>query len=305
MKITASPCSLSQLPEDAFVKVTTAGNTVNIKYVSNKNYRANVLKVSQDEYVVVSTGEVKPIEHTDNRSQNINSLRKTLAKLRDLINANVTDLRNILWVTLTYAENMTDSKRLYTDCHNYHKKLKRYFESVGVIVPEYIEVAEPQERGAWHIHELLIWNEKAPFFPNSKLSDLWGHGFVKIKKVYGSCDNFGAYLTPYLTDLVIEDDTRPKTTVFSHDDVKTVETIENGEKTLKKVIKGARLCLYPPGMQLYRHSKGIKNPTVEKMSYKNAKEKVLGATKTFEKTVTLEDDTFKSTVYNAYYNTKR
>ena len=304
MKMTEISMDESQLSDDTPVTVTTAGNVVNIKSVSKKNRHVNMLKLSNDEYLVVSTGEIKTIEHTDNRSQNINSLLKTLAKLRDLINANVSDPDKLLWATLTYADNMTDSKQLYDDCHNFYKKLKRYFSSEGMETPEYIAVAEPQERGAWHIHLLLIWERHAPFFPNCKLRKIWGHGFVSIKKVDESCDNIGAYLTPYLTDLVLSD-TDAKKFDLSDDRVKEIQVTEDGKKVTKKVIKGARLYLYPPGMNLFRHSRGIKKPTSEKMTYKQAKEKVSGATKTFEKSVMLEEESFKSIIYNAYYNTKR
>lgn len=296
--------SLEDIPDDKMVTVTFAGNTINIKRVTNKNIRQNVQKLSADEYLVIATGEIKAVKHTENRLQNVNSIRKTISQLRDLINANVTEPKNLRWITLTYRENMTDNKRLYEDSRKYHQRLNRYFVRNGIVVPEYIEVVEPQERGAWHIHELLIWNDEAPFIPTCDLEKVWGHGFVKIKRLDDNCDNIGAYLTPYLTDLEI-DPARRKTCDYSEENIVERQVTENGKKTAKKFIKGGRLSLYPPGMNLYRHSKGVKKPDVMEMSCKEAKEKVSGATKTFEKSVMLIQDTFKSTVFNAYYNTKR
>lgn len=46
---------------------------------------------------------------------------------------------------------------------------------------EYIVAMEPQNRGAWHAHLILIFNGKAPFIPNDEISALWGQGFVKTK----------------------------------------------------------------------------------------------------------------------------
>lgn len=51
---------------------------------------------------------------------------------------------------------------------------------------------EPQGRGAWHCHLLYIFDlVKAPYIANKTLSDLWGHGFVKISKL-DNVDNVGA-----------------------------------------------------------------------------------------------------------------
>jgi hypothetical protein len=48
--------------------------------------------------------------------------------------------------------------------------------------------------------------------------------------------------------------------------------------------------MYPPGMNLYRCSKGIKAPISEYMTYKKAKEKVDSAKPTFSKTYEITTD---------------
>ena len=295
------------LSDRSEVKFTTAGNVRNIQYMSKRNTKPTILKVSNDEVINLATGESITIQHAENKSQ-CKSLRKSLADLRMLINANVTDPKCLRWVTLTYKENMTDAKQLYYDCHLYHDKINRYCKSHGFEKPEYIDVVEPQERGAWHVHELLIWESEAPYIPNKTLAEKWGKGFVQIKKVKENCDNIGAYLSPYLTDLEI-DPTTPNFDELKGKSIKEVETDEDGEKKTKKFIKGGRLYLYPPGMQIYRHSRGVKKPTVEMTSYGEAMKKVseLGASKTFEKTIELSDTDgdFNCTIYNAYYNIQR
>ena len=82
---------------------------------------------------------------------------------------------------------------------------------------------------------------------------------------------------------------------------------ENGEKRTKKYIKGARLCLYPPGFHIFRWSKGIKKPDVSIVEYKKAKEKASSGKLTFTKTVALEDheSDFKNTLQYEYYNSMR
>ena len=296
------------IPDKSQVKLTTAGNIRNIQYMSRRNTKQTIQKISKDEVVNVETGEVIPVKHAEDKTQ-CKSLRKTLADLRMLINANVTDPKCLRWVTLTYKENMQDLKRLYADCNHYHAKINRYCVSQGYEKPEYIDVVEPQERGAWHVHELLIWQNEAPYIPNKLLAEKWGNGFVQIKKVKENCDNIGAYLSPYLTDLEID----PTTANFDEihgENIKEVETDENGQKTTKKFLKGARLSLYPPGMRIYRNSRGIKKPTEEMTTYGEAIKKVseLGASKTYEKTIELSDEMeegFNCTIYNAYYNIQR
>lgn len=40
-------------------------------------------------------------------------------------------------------------------------------------------------------------------------------------------------------------------------------TDQDGQTVTKKIVKGGRLKLYPPGMNIVRSSKGVKRPTVE------------------------------------------
>ena len=102
------------------------------------------------------------------------------------------------------------------------------------------------------------------------MADIWRHGFVSIKALDSNIDNIGAYLTAYLSDLDIESGVP-----LSHDllqgEIREVQT-EQAEN--KHVIKGARLKLLPVGLNIYRCSRGIKKPLVEKMSYGDALEEI-------------------------------
>ena len=59
---------------------------------------------------------------------------------------------------------------------------------------------EPQGRGAWHAHLVMIFDDKAPYIDNKFMADTWGHGFTTTKKLE-DVDNVGAYLTAYLGDM--------------------------------------------------------------------------------------------------------
>ena len=187
-------------------------------------------KLSKNEMIDTTTGEVIEVENSKNRGEQLSSLWGTIRRLRMIINANFFGEPNELFITLTYRENMTDVKRLYRDFENFYKRLKRRYKEYKF---EYIYAIEPQFRGAWHVHLLLkAMNVEYLYIPNNEIAELWGYGFTKTKRIE-NVDNVGAYLSAYLTNL------------------------EDGGK-------GARLYLYPPGVNIYRTSRGIKKPHIIK-----------------------------------------
>ncbi len=142
-------------------------------------------KLSADLYTDKRTGEVKEFQHHDSRAADKGSVSQSLRKLRDLINANLEDPEAALWVTLTYRENMTDPARLYEDYRRFWQRLKYYLSKQGHSTAEYIIAAEPQGRGAWHLHCLFLFSGKAPFISNADMARIWGHGFTKTQSLKG------------------------------------------------------------------------------------------------------------------------
>lgn len=284
-------------PND-LVTVTDMGHLKEVQYMQKMNREQYVQKINADEYVVLETGEVKKFEKTDNRSESNNSLRKTFKKIRYLINNNFKGSRNELFLTLTYEENMTDTKKLYLDLDKFIKRLRYRFKDKSTV--DYMTIVEPQERGAWHTHTLLKFNDlNSVFIPSDDLEELWGHGFIKVKRI-NDVDNIGAYLSAYLADLELTDENLRKAI---SKDLKIEEKEVNGVK--KKFVKGGRLYLYPTGMNLYRKSKGIVFPKRERMTYKKFKEKAGSAEPHFSKTYEIDVDDFKNTIAFEQYNLKR
>lgn len=58
----------------------------------------------------------------------------------------------------------------------------------------------------------------------------------------------------------------------------------------KVIVKGARLNLYPSGFNLYRSSRGIKRPEIWKITEREAQTKVSGMPLTYEKTISITDE---------------
>jgi len=300
---------MSQIPPknpNLAVKVTEMGNVIEVQYMSRRNCKQTIQMLQGGEqFVICATGEIKDVEHHNTRKDNKKGLYKTFANARAVINANVTDVSKVRWCTLTYAENMTDPKRLYEDFRNFNWRFQYYCKTHGYSKPEYIVMMEPQGRGAWHAHLLYIWqDQKAPYISNQDFRELWGHGFVRIKKL-DNVDNVGAYLTAYLGDMEIDEMDVSKAVGKQ---CKVVETEdENGQKVKKAIVKGARLDLYPANFNMLRCSRGVKRPVAEMMSQEEASKKVSAATKTFESAIKLTDheNDFETVIIREQYNKVR
>jgi len=294
-------------PKD-MVKVTTMNHIVEVQYMEKTNRKNNIKKIDKEHYVDLSTGEIKEFQLSENRQQNYNSLRQTFKKLRYLINNNFLGSPNELHVTLTYKENMTDFKRLYSDFKRFMTRLKRKYQQETTI--DYISVVEPQERGAWHCHVLMRFNDlDSIYIPNkfdkrkrpidAPLYDMWEQGYVTIKSLK-DIDNIGAYLSAYLADVELNNDTLHTAII---EDREIVEKVVDGQT--KRFIKGGRLRMYPSGMNLYRKSKGISFPDREEMTFQDIKKIVGAATPHYQKTYHIQNDDFENTITFIQYNKKR
>lgn len=277
------------------------GNITEILSMQKQNNTCSIVKLDKETYIDKRSGEVKKFKHTSTRAENLKSVAKSLGKGRDLLNANITDVKKCRWLTLTYKENMTDPKKLYKDFEHFNERMRKIFGHY-----EYITAAEPQARGAWHLHVVMIFETDAPYMENAAVANAWKRGFVTVKAL-DDVDNVGAYLTAYLGDMELSEYEKE----FPHLDAKVVKTVEYDENTeqkqTKKFVKGARLQLYPTGFHIFRHSKGIKKPVVTRQSYKQAKEKVGSAKQTFSKSVYLSDEEtdYENTLTYEYYNSTR
>lgn len=256
-----------------------------------------IRKINKNEYVLLDTGEVKEFIHTQTRADGQDSLRRTFKKLRELINFNFQGKKNELAFTITYAENMTDTERLCRDFDKFYKRLRYRYPDI-----DYLNVIEPQERGAWHMHCLIRFNglEKV-YIPNKEIRELWGMGWVTIQAIKRNVDNLGAYLSAYLGDVELNRETIK--TLSPGVVIKEVEV--EGKK--KKFIKGGRLHMYPPGMKIFRKSEGIKYPEKTWTTYGEAKKIVGAVTPDYSAKVKIIDDDGEiiNSITYENYNLKR
>lgn len=266
-------------------KVIRAGNVTEFIAMSHHPKKIDSVRISKDCYIKPSeaSGEVHEYHHASNKGDSLDSVRRTFIRLRRIINANCTEPANVLMVTLTYEDNMTDSNQLRNDYKNYCGRFKYFCLKNGIAVPEYIAISEPQARGAWHMHCLYIWKTKAPFINNADIEKVWQHGYTHTQAVRSDCDNLGAYFTASATDLTEDEFIRLHSNCADERYITVKSWMDkDGTVTPKRVVKGARLRLYPPDMKIYRASTGIKRPKVEVLTPEEAEqEKASAGTLTF------------------------
>jgi hypothetical protein len=282
------------------VKVKQMGHIVEVKCVDKKSDNLQkIRKISKTQYCILETGAIEYYNLSENRSQSISSFRKTTSRIRDLINNNFTGAKNELFLTLTYSENMTDTKRLYKD---FDKFIKRFKYKHGKDI-EYLNIVEPQERGAWHMHILIKFiGLDTIFIKNNEIAQIWGQGFTKTKRL-NQVDNIGAYLSAYLADIEINEENWMQ---YIDKPITLKEVItEDGKQ--KKFVKGGRVHLYPSGMNIVRHSKGIEYPEEQEITYEKAKKIVGAVTPNYSSSVTILDgnDKLLNSITYEYYNLKR
>lgn len=275
------------LHDDDIVTVNECGHILEITYLSSRSKGSNITKLSKD-YYMNSEGEVFEFNHLVTRLDDYDNVRRSMKQARDRINANCVYPERLRWLTLTYAENMQDVDRLYQDFKLFIRRMHFCYSDF-----EYICAVEPQARGAWHCHVILIFPDQAPFLKNSVVADCWKQGFVNVQAV-DNIDNLGAYLSAYMADVEIEE------AKDEHLAGQIIERVVDGKP--KKYIKGARLSMYPAGMHIFRYSKGIKLPVVSIMPYSKARDIISGKKLTFESVSSFGSDDFTCTVKKEYYN---
>jgi len=236
-----------------------------VKYMARET-KMHIKKLPGNKYMVLSTREVKDM--AENCGKQKQSLLATFDELRGLIRTNFdNEGQNQVFLTLTYRENMTNIKRAYDDFEFFWKKVVRHCKCHELA---YINVVEPQGRGAWHFHVMIkSLNQKELWIDKNKIKDLWGRerGNAYIERLKG--DDVGAYYVAYFT-------TGFKHKGWKEADLNVGEEVHNPEsadrmKLLDKVkkgqIKGERLHMYPKNTQFFRCSRNIARPVKSKVTH--------------------------------------
>ena len=231
----------------------SAGCQVTYLPKGTKVFRTNgeeiVLEQGQRHYVD-KDGIIRQTRVSKKKGDNIDSIKRSFARLRDLINANAQVPDRVLFVTMTYDPKKLRSeltlKKVSNDMGNAFRRMKKRYTF------EYIYTVEKQGNGRWHQHCLLFFDEKAPYLEQKYLEWVWQAGFVKVSKRFDDTEiaNIGAYVCADMTYGENKD--------------------EHGR------IKNERLMGYDAGAHLYRCSKGVKRPVEYSVDYEQSQKVVSG-----------------------------
>ncbi|MGD0232711.1 MAG: hypothetical protein ABSC19_20555 [Syntrophorhabdales bacterium] len=156
------------------------------------------------EYHRSRTG-AKPGKHTGaeeprKKEPRLDNIFRATREVRRLINCNAgphsAEKRGDKFLTLTFAENMTDIQQANRHFHNFAKKLHyRYgaFKYLGVPQIQWKRY-EKYAVKVWHYHVAVFG---LPYVPQKELVETWGHGTVSIEAM--ECyDNPGSYMARYM-----------------------------------------------------------------------------------------------------------
>jgi hypothetical protein len=249
IKIQPRKEKLNLLP-DTPVKLTRQGSRFAEVLYMQKQPRQGVRKLSKEEYIVLATGEIR--QYKQNETKQTESLAKTFAALRGIIRANFDgDAQNQKLITLTYRENMQDHEKLMEDFKTFWEKFTYSHKNHKL---EYVAVAEPQGRGAWHMHVMCKSDQPKWWVDTDKLDEQWKHGHTSVEAL--KSDDMGRYYVAYFTSLA--------------DESKAAKG-KVSEEMSKSRQKGGRLHFYPKGMRFYRCSRGIIRPKGEDAIYGDVK----------------------------------
>lgn len=100
------------------------------------------------------------------------SAMRTRKRIRHLVNGNPTMDK---FLTLTFAENVTDVATANYQFKLFRQKLERYIGRKF----KYLGVIEFQTRGAVHYHLMM----DIPYIEWQVLSKMWGHGRIQIERI--------------------------------------------------------------------------------------------------------------------------
>ena len=139
-----------------------------------------------------SSGRKSVANEDDKKVNREKVLSRASRDLRRLINSNIhTYGVQSKFVTLTFADHVTTFEIANYEFKKFRQRLEYElgFKLKYAVVPEFTKI------GRIHYH-LVMFN--VPFIKNSRLSEIWSNGFVKINKI-DNVDNVGAYVCKYMS----------------------------------------------------------------------------------------------------------
>jgi len=181
-----------------FSKLIISGKTLEIyEYENECRATGRINKKINVPYEVVSVDREDTLPKRLAFRRPDNARRASLA-FRRIVECNLGDSENPVFVSLTYKRNMRDYGEAYRDLQSFILTLRRRY---SLPLLRYIAVPEVQKRGSLHFHT-LIWGlpEELVLFERQSrvLATIWGQGFIDVKRTDGN-DKIAGYMAKYMS----------------------------------------------------------------------------------------------------------
>ena len=128
----------------------------------------------------------------------MDSVYRARSRCTRLINTNARKGKNPdKFVTLTFAENMTDLDAANREFHKFIKRLEYFVgHKVAYVAVPQIQWERFKKYGVkvWHYHVYFFGLD---YIPNAKLNEIWAQGFVRINAIE-NIQNVGTYVSRYM-----------------------------------------------------------------------------------------------------------
>ncbi len=190
-------------------KIVTYGNTIEVYEYEKDIYRlvGRARRDAEADTADVDVGisgedSLSDKEDKAKMGRRADNARRAQVAFRRIVASNLCGGANPILVTLTYRDNFTDLARAYKHLTAFNQSLRyRYGKAFA-----YILVPEFQKRGAVHFHA-LYWGLPEIVFHSERqdrtLAQIWGHGFVFLKKTDGD-EKLSFYLAKYFTKAFLD-----------------------------------------------------------------------------------------------------
>lgn len=185
--------------------VDILSSNLNIKIAGKKVTLKRYSKSVQFNYSVKPTLQGSRGESKRNRENFNKSIARARNKIFDIVSCNVNEILDFegniqlpKFLTLTFAENITDLKIANAEFTKFNKRLSYNLYKVNRNVLKYICIPEFQKRGAVHFHVLYF---NLPYVKNEKMQDIWGHGYTFIEGISEkqNIEDFAKYVCKYMS----------------------------------------------------------------------------------------------------------
>lgn len=252
--------------KESKVRVTNLGTEYEVYMMPPVASRAPKTKnLPNGEYVDLTTGEIRQRQRHA-RTDDLQSIYRTITRIRHLIDLNFTGEANEALLLLTYdphenrvlrpldkVKNMPElmsqnevKQAVMADISRFMRQLKGRYQDQNHPL-KYLWVIQPHDNGQLHFHVLIKQLNSKQFKPSeTALTTLWGHGKATIQPI-DDIDRLGAYLSAGMLNTKPDPNDPDKST--HHE----------------------RLKLYPSNMKLYSTSRNFIRPKTVTMTVEELK----------------------------------